>query len=67
MSASKLRLDALLAHVNQAARTRLLAAAAPHSGAWPLVILVESLGLLFDEAVHENVAQRMDLHVQHLD
>lgn len=64
-AASKHRLDNLLARANQVDRARLLAAAAPHSGAWLSAIPVESLGLLLpDEAVRVNVALRLGTRVQ---
>ena len=64
-AASKHRQDNLISHANQVARARLLAAAAPLSGAWLSAIPVESLGLLLpDEAVRVNVALRLGLRVQ---
>ena len=51
-AACRRRLEALLERNNQVHRARLLAAAAPHSGAWLDAIPVESLGpLLPDEAM----------------
>ena len=65
-SASKHRLDDLLTRANQFDRARLLAAAAPHSGAWLSAVPVECLGLLLpDEAVRTNVALRLGRQVQH--
>ena len=64
-AASQHRLDDLLARANQVERARLLAAKAPHSGAWLSAIPVESLGLLLpDDAVRVNVALRLGLRVQ---
>lgn len=64
-AASQHRLDDLLARANQVDRARLLAAAAPHSGAWLSAIPVESLGLLLpDDAVRVNAALRLGLRVQ---
>ena len=59
-AACRHRLEALLERSNQVHRARLLAAAAPHSGAWLDAIPVESLGLLLpDDAVRVGVALRL--------
>ena len=64
-AASKHRWDDLLTRANQIDRARLLAAAAPHSGAWLSAVPVERLGLLLpDEAVRVNVALRLGTRVQ---
>ena len=65
LAASTHRRNEMLARANQVDRSRLLAAAAPHSGAWLSAIPVESLGLLLpDEAVRINVALRLGKRVQ---
>ena len=63
--ASRRRLDNLLHDANQVDRARLLAASAPHSGAWLSALPVEKLGLLLpDEAVRTGVALRLGAPVQ---
>ena len=63
--ASSLRYEHLLSRSNQIDRARLLAAAAPHSGAWLSALPVECLGLLLpDEAVRVGVALRLGTPVQ---
>ena len=62
--ASKKRYDSLLTKTSQIGRARLLAAAAPHSGAWLSALPVQSLGLLLpDEAVRVGVALRLGVPV----
>ena len=63
--ASKHRLNTLLAQANQVNRARLLAAVAPHSGAWLSAVPVECLGLLLpDDAVRIGVALRLGTSIQ---
>ncbi len=64
-AASEHRLSDLMSHANQVDRARLLAARAPHSGAWLSAIPVEKLGLLLpDEAVRTGVALRLGISTQ---
>ena len=63
-AASRKRFDSLLEGSNQVHRARLLAAAAPHSGAWLDALPVEKLGLLLpDEAIRIGVALRLGIPV----
>ena len=58
--ASRAQLDGLLASANQVHRARLLAASAPHSGAWLHALPIPSLGLLLnDQTVRISVALRL--------
>lgn len=56
-----IRLETLKERSNKIHPSRLLVAAAPHSGAWLDAITVKSHGLLLsDEAVHFSVALRLE-------
>lgn len=59
--------EAASMHCNQFDRMHLLAATAPHSGAWLSAVPVEVFGLLLsDDAVCSNVALRLGTCIQQL-